>query len=155
MEIGKGWTFEHTIECCVSSDFAWKFWTNVENWVIDADVESVELRGGFTAGAHGITHSKSSGRIEWYLRELSPPRRAVIEFPAPGAVARFVWTFEDVHGRARITQRVSFTGEQASKYVDKAGHALQAGIPAGMRKLCEAMENAAQKPENRTPIGPL
>ena len=46
MEIGKEWTFEHTIECFVSSDFAWKFWTNVENWAVDADLESVELRGG-------------------------------------------------------------------------------------------------------------
>ena len=32
MEIGKEWTFEHTIECSVSSDFAWKVWTIVENW---------------------------------------------------------------------------------------------------------------------------
>jgi hypothetical protein len=148
MEIGKEWTFEHTIECSVSSDFAWKFWTKVENWVVDADLESVELRGGFTAGAHGITHSKSSGRIEWYLKEVSPPRRAVMEVPAPGAVAKFVWTFEDVRGRARITQRASLSGEQASKYVDTVGRALQAGIPAGMRKLCEAMEIAAQKPAN-------
>jgi hypothetical protein len=47
MEIGKEWTFEHTIECSASSDFAWKVWTNVENWAVDADLESVELRGGF------------------------------------------------------------------------------------------------------------
>jgi hypothetical protein len=71
-----------------------------------------------------------------------------MEFPAPRAVAKFIWTFEDVHGRARITQRASLTGEQASKYVDNVGRALQAGIPAGMRKLCEAMEIAAQKPAN-------
>ena len=114
----------------------------------DADLESVELRGGFTPGAHGITHSKSSGRIEWYLKEVSPPSRAVMEVPAPGAVAKFVWTFEDVCGRARITQRASLSGEQASKYVGNVGRALQAGIPAGMRKLCEAMEIAAQKPVN-------
>ena len=47
MEIGKEWTFEHTIECSVSIDFACEFWTNVENWAVDADLESVELRGGF------------------------------------------------------------------------------------------------------------
>jgi len=50
MEIGKEWTFEHTIECSVSSDFAWKFWTKVENWVVDADLESVELRVGSPLG---------------------------------------------------------------------------------------------------------
>jgi hypothetical protein len=24
--------FEHTIECQVGRDFAWKFWTNLDNW---------------------------------------------------------------------------------------------------------------------------
>jgi hypothetical protein len=38
-----------------------------------------------------------------------------MEVPAPGAVAKFVWTFEEVRGRARTTQRASLSGEQASK----------------------------------------
>src|SRR5207249_6598958 len=58
-----------------------------------------------------LTHSKSSGRIDWRVTEVVQPRKAVLEFPAPGFVAKFAWTFEDVSGRTRITQRVSLSGE--------------------------------------------
>jgi hypothetical protein len=36
------WTFEYTIDCAVSAEFAWNFWTQVSNWKLDADVESIE-----------------------------------------------------------------------------------------------------------------
>jgi hypothetical protein len=138
------WIFEHTIECGVSVQFAWNFWTNVSNWKLDTDVDSIELQGEFAVGSRGVTNSKSSGRIEWQITELVQERRVVLEFPAPGAVARFVWTFEGVDGRARITQRASLCGEQMAKYAESIGPALQLGIPEGMRKLCEAMEAAAR-----------
>lgn len=143
IEMNPEWTFEHTIESSVSSEFAWDFWTNVGNWVLDADIDSVEIQGAFVAGARGVTQSKSSGRIEWRVEELQPGR-AVLEFPAPGVVARFIWTFEDAQGRTRITQRVSLAGEDVSAYVDTICRGLRAGIPVGMRKLCEAMEAAAR-----------
>jgi len=143
--ISEKWAFEHTVQCGVSAEFAWKFWTDVENWKLDSDVVSVELEGPFVGGARGATLTKSSGRLEWHVAELGP-RRAVLEFPAPGAVARFVYSFEDVDDgrRTRITQRVSLSGEKASMYVDTIGRALEMGIPEGMRKLCGAMEAAAR-----------
>ena len=140
----QGWVFEHTIECRVPVEFAWAFWTNVKNWELDADVDSIELQGEFAAGSRGFTNSKSSGRIEWQIMELVGQQRAVIAFPAPGAVARFTWTFEGVQGRTRITQRASLCGEQMAKYADSIGPSLKVGIPEGMRKLCEAMEAAAR-----------
>ena len=138
------WVFEHTIECRVSVQFAWNFWTNVRNWKLDADVDSIEIQGEFAAGTRGVTYSKSSGKIDWHITELVPQRRAVLEIPAPGAVARFAWTFEGVEGRARITQRASLCGERMATYAESIGPALQMGIPEGMRKLCEAMETAAR-----------
>ena len=138
------WVFEHTIECGVSVQFAWNFWTNVSNWTLDADVDSIEFQGEFAVGSRGVTNSKSSGRIEWQITELVPQRRVVLEFPALGAVARFAWTFEGVEGRARITQRASLCGEQAATYVESIVPALRAGIPEGMRKLCDAMEAATR-----------
>jgi len=138
------WAFEHTIECAVSVHFAWNFWTNVRNWKLDADVGSIELQGEFAVGSRGVTNSRSSGRIEWHITELIPQIRAVLEFPAPGAVARFAWTFEEAEGRVRITQQASLYGEQATTYVESIGAALRTGIPDGMRKLCEAMEAASR-----------
>jgi hypothetical protein len=137
------WTFEHSIDCGVTAGFAWNFWTNVSNWALDPDVESIEIDGPFAAGTQGFTNSKSSGRVEWRIVEAQTGR-AVIEFPLSGAVGRFVWTFEDTGERARITQRCTLAGEQAESYAKAVGPSLEAGIPAGMRKLCETMENAAR-----------
>ncbi len=135
------WTFEYSVECGVPLDFAWKFWTTVENWKLDADVISVEIDGPFGAGASGMTVSKSNGPIQWRVAEVVPGR-AVIEFPLPGAVGRFVWTFEDLGGRTRMTQHCSLEGEQAEGFAKAVGPSLEAGIPAGMQKLSGTMEFA-------------
>lgn len=143
LQAGPAWKFEHSIDCAVSPEFAWKFWTNVSNWVLDADVDSIEIDGPFSAGARGFTNSKSSGRVDWRLAEVQPGR-AVIEFPLPGAIGRFVWTFEDIDGRNRITQHCTLEGEQADTFAKAVGPSLETGIPAGMRKLCETMESVAR-----------
>jgi hypothetical protein len=141
--VSKGWSFEHTAECAVSADFAWRFWTDVTNWALDADIESVEIDGPFVAGAQGITSSKSSGRIPWRVAECGG-MKAVVEFTAPGAIGRFAWSFDDVAGSARITQRASLEGERAGDYAETIGRSLEAGIPPGMAKLCRTMESAAR-----------
>ena len=137
------WTFEHSIDCGVTAEFAWTFWTNVSNWTLDADVESVEIDGPFVAGALGFTKSKRSGLVEWRITEAQTGR-AVIEFPLQGAVGRFVWTFEDRGSYTRITQRCRLDGAQAGPYAKSAGPSLEAGIPVGTRKLCATMELAAR-----------
>jgi hypothetical protein len=113
----------------------------LDNWSLDADVDSVELYRPSAAGSRGVTQSKSSGRIEWRIAEIQPGR-AVLEFPAPGALAIFMLTFEQLDGRTRITQRVSLSGEQAHQYATSIGISLETGIPAGMFKLCQAIEAA-------------
>jgi hypothetical protein len=136
------WSFEHSVECDAASEFAWAYWTDVENWKLDADVESIEIDGTFTAGTRGRTHSKSSGVLEWRIAEAADGR-AVIEFPLEGAVGRFYWTFIDAGGRSRITQRCVLEGERAASYAAAVAQALEAGIPAGMRKLADTIEAAA------------
>jgi hypothetical protein len=137
------WTFEHSIDCAASVPFAWRFWTDVRNWRLDADVESIEMDGPFATGAHGVTNSKSSGRIEWRIAEAQDGR-AVIETPLPGAVSRFIWRFEETPGGCRITQRWTLSGERARVYASEFGSMMEAGIPQGMAKLCTTIENAAR-----------
>ena len=137
------WSFEHSIECPVPRAFAWQFWTHVDVSKLDADVESVELNGPFAAGSRGVTITRSSGRVEWRIAEAQPEIEAVIEFPGPGAIGRFRWTFEDLGGGTRITQRVNIEGEAALPGVNAIARSLEEGIPAGMRKLCQAMAEAA------------
>jgi len=137
----ESWTFEHSVDCSVPKEFAWSFWTDVRNWALDADVESIDLDGPFVAGMRGVTQSKRIGKVEWRIADVQPGE-ATIEFPAPGATARFHWSFAGTENGVRITQRVSFQGEKAAHYAETFGPELAAGIPSGMRKLCEAVEAA-------------
>src|SRR4051794_17283764 len=139
------WAFEHSIDCGVTAAFAWSFWTSVSNWTLDVDVESVEIDGPFAAGAQGFTNSRSSGRVPWRIVQADAGR-AVIEIPAPGAVARITWTFEGAGGSARITQRWTLQGEQAESLAKAFAPGLETGIPAGMTNLCAAMERASRVP---------
>jgi hypothetical protein len=136
------WRFQFSVDCAVSPEFAWQYWTTVENWALDLDVESISLDGPFAAGAHGVTMSKSAGRIIWRIADVQPGK-AILEFPAPGAIATFTWTFTDLGNCTRITQQASLAGPEATKYIDSFCPSLEQGIPEGMRKLCEAMQAAA------------
>ena len=60
---------------------------------------------------------------------------------------RFEWTFEKAAPGTRITQRCTLEGDRASVYAKDVGPTLEAGIPEGMRKLADAMEQASRKPE--------
>lgn len=137
------WVFEHSLECPVTREFAWSFWTNVSNWKLDADVESVELYGPFAAGSHGVTVTRSSGPIKWHLTSVDPETSAVFEIPLRGATLQFSWTFEDLATRARLTQRASIAGESALPVIEAIAPSLEGGIPTGMQKLCDAMASAA------------
>jgi hypothetical protein len=138
------WRFEHSVQCQVDRGFAWGFWTEVRNWAaVDPAVEWVHLDGPFTAGTKGTTKPRGLDPTGWKLTEVQDRRGAAIEIAAPGAVLRFVWSFEDsTRGGTRITQRVTLEGERAEEYAE-AIRGLEEGIPQGMERLAEAMTNAA------------
>jgi hypothetical protein len=47
-------TFEHAVECQASTAFAWRFWTDMNNWaIVDPAVEWAKLDGPFMAGEGG------------------------------------------------------------------------------------------------------
>ena len=68
--------------------------------------------------------------------------RAIVEIPAPGAVARFYWSFDENESSTKITQRLTFEGEASSFYAETVGPGLKAGIPVGMAKLCLTITEA-------------
>jgi hypothetical protein len=138
----EAWFFEHAVECPVTGNFAWRFWTDVNNWRLDADVESVELDGSFAAGSRGATISRSGGRVEWRIASVEADKSAVIEATVAAAVLRSRWTFEESGDRTRITQRMSLAGIGAEALVNAVATAFESNIPAGMQKLCETMEHA-------------
>jgi hypothetical protein len=143
----ENWSFEHTIECAVGRAFAWRFWTDVANWpVVDSSVEAVRLDGPFVAGAKGITKPRGMPEIEWQVTEVETGSSARIEIPAPGAVLKCFWAFEDAaSGGSRITERVYMEGEKAADYVAMLGQELERGIPQAMSRLAEEMTRAARE----------
>jgi hypothetical protein len=137
--------FEHSIECQVGRDFAWKFWTNVDNWAaVDPGVEWAKLEGPFIAGTKGRTKSRGADPNEWKLAEVEEGRRAVIDITAPGAMVKFHWSFTDIAGGgALITQKVTLEGERAAEY-EEVMKLLEKEMPPGMERLVEAMVRAAR-----------
>jgi hypothetical protein len=136
-------TFEHTVECQASTAFAWRFWTDMNNWaIVDPAVEWAKLDGPFMAGAGGITKPKGSEPIEWKVAAVREGQEAIIEISLPGAVLHFTWIFDGLgNQRTRITQRVSLNADRNEDYFE-AMAGLRIGIPAGMQKLADAIAGA-------------
>ena len=138
------WKFEYSVECEAPRDFAWRFWTHVENWKLDSDVDSVQLDGPFAAGSRGATKVRNGDSVDWYIVEVRDGSHAVIELPVTGAVLRMAWTFEDsAVGGTRITQQMRLSGEQAGAYEETIGRQMEEGMPQGMRKLAAEIVKAA------------
>jgi hypothetical protein len=135
--------FEHSTECQVGRDFAWRFWTNIDNWaVVDPAVEWAKLEGPFIAGTIGRTKPREADPNEWKLAEVEEGKRAVIEWAAPGATMRFHWSFADLPGGGvRMTQKITLEGERAAEY-EEGMKLLEKGVPFGMEKLAETMLKA-------------
>src|SRR5437763_10986220 len=102
------WNFEHTVDCPVSREFAWQFWTHVDNWNFDPSVESVALDGPFAAGTRGTTKPRGLDPINWQVVDVQDGHSAIIEIDLPGAVVTFRWQFAELPNAAtRITQQVT------------------------------------------------
>jgi len=71
----RAWTFEHSIDCRVSAEFAWAFWTNVRNWALDADVESIEIDGPFAAVRGESQTARVPDASNGYSPKFSPEVR--------------------------------------------------------------------------------
>lgn len=145
--MSKVWSFTHYVECPASREFAWRFWSDVRNWVaVDPALESAELDGPFATGTTGTTKPRGQDPVHWRLVEVLDRSSAVIELAAPGAVLRFHWKFEDsAAGGIRLTQHVSIEGPRADEYSTTVGPEMEKGIPQGMQRLSAAIAKAAME----------
>ena len=133
------------MECKADRNFAWQFWTDVSNWpVVDSSVESATLDGPFRSGANVITRPRGGEPIHGRIEDVRDGSSAVVIIPVPGAALRCAWKFEDTGIRAtRITQRAAIEGEKAQDYVHTVVPELEKGIPQGMRRLADTIEQFA------------
>src|SRR5262249_60570362 len=114
--------FEHSVECPVSRDFAWRFWTDVANWTHDISVESVTIDGPFAAGAKGVTKPRGGDPVEWRLVEVQDRSAALIEIALSGATIRFHWRYEGAAGGGGgVTPRGALASGRAAEFAGRDG----------------------------------
>jgi hypothetical protein len=107
-------------------------------------VESAGLDGPFQSGARITTKPYGADAIKGQLEEVHDARSAVVVIPVPGAALRCRWKFEDSGTRTiRITQQATIAGEKAPDYVSTVAPNLEKGIPQGMQRLAETIEQQA------------
>jgi hypothetical protein len=139
------WEMSHSVETDAPPDAAWKYWTNIANW-IDPPAE-FELDGPFVVGARGITRMPGQSPLHWFIREMHPPEKATIETKLAGALLSFEWRFVGLaDGRTHLTQRLELQGENAAFYVPLLDSIFRRTLPEGMKKIADRMAMAAMNP---------
>ena len=135
------WEITHSVDAGVTPAFAWTYMTNVANW--DDPPASFELAGPFAAGSSGTTRVPGQEPRHWRLREVNPPASYILEMPLDRAAISFEWRFEArPDGKARLTQHIVLSGENAAVYVEQMRQVFSATLEPGMTRIAAAMERA-------------
>jgi hypothetical protein len=132
---------EHSVEVEVSPSFAWNWRTDITTW--DDPPAQFQLDGPFASGTWGTTLLPEQKPLRWQVRDVRPGAAFNIEVPLDGAVISFEWLFDAVSNqRTRITQRIVLWGDNASAYVNQVQEGFGANLPAGMKRIADAMARA-------------
>ena len=125
---------EHSVEMDVSLTFAWRFRTDVANWV-DPPATFV-LDGPFAAGAQGTTLAPGQEPRHWRVGEVVPERSFVVDVPLDRAIVSFEWRFEALaERRTRLSQRIVLSGPNAAAYREQTEVGFGATLALGMEKI--------------------
>ena len=140
MNTAPAWTFEHSVKCSTSCQFAWTYWTDITNW--NDPPAKFELDGPFAVGSR-LTTTLPDQTLHSVIRYVEPGYAATIEMQLPDGVLSFSWTFEDLpETRSRITQRLVLS--TASPALVAQARVLEQTVPQGMSKLIASIEEAAK-----------
>jgi 16S rRNA (guanine(966)-N(2))-methyltransferase RsmD len=142
------WQMEHSVETAADRDFAWSYMSDVRNWN-DPPAE-FHLDGPFAEGARGTTLTPGQPPLEWRLRDVRPPETYTVEAElAEGATLACTWRFEPLGpGRARLTQTMVLSGENAAAYREPIQSAFAPNLAPGMSRIATAIAERA-RPESR------
>jgi len=135
------WQIEHSVEVDASPDFAWSFWTDVNNWV-DPPARFA-LDGPFANGAKGTTVLPEQEPLRWQLRDVVPGESYVVETTLDQATLSFEWSFEPVaEVRTKLTQRIVLSGDAAEHHVDAVANGFGSTLAAGMERIAVSISAA-------------
>ena len=138
------WEFQYSVDVDASSEFAWQFWTNIDNWRKHEPGVEFEMDGPFVAGARGRTIMPGQPPLEWMIREAHPGRYWIQEASLPGASLFISMQFEALDRRTSITQRLWLDGERAGDFVD-AVRMFETTTPDGLKRIASLIERAQRE----------
>jgi hypothetical protein len=141
MTSAPAWTFEHSVQCNASHDFAWTYWTDIANW--NDPPAKFELDGPFAVGSR-LTTTLPGQTTHSVIRYVDPYHAATIEMQLSDGTLSFHWQFDDLSEmRTRITQRLVLSTASAALVAQAS--ILEQSVPEGMNKLIAAIEDASNK----------
>ena len=132
------WTFEYSIDCNTSRQFAYRYWTDIANW--NDPPARFELDGPFEVGSR-LTTTLPGQTYHSIISHVDPDRAATIEMQLSDGLLSFHWEFQDLTEiRTRITQRLILSTTNAALVAQAT--LLEQTTPGGMNKLVAAIERA-------------
>ena len=135
------WEIEHCVATDASREFAWNFMTDVRNW--DDPPARFELAGAFETGARGTTLLPEQSPTQWRVHDVKPRLSYSIVTELEGAVLSFEWRFDPISDdRAKLTQRITLSGEDASRHIEGIRAAFESTLAAGMEKIATSIAAA-------------
>ncbi|MGW2865477.1 SRPBCC family protein [Streptomyces sp. SDr-06] len=131
------WVYEHSIETDVARAAIWRLWADVENWAAwNAEIEKIELRGPFAAGAEISMTPPGQDPVELRVTEAEKDTMFVDEARFDGLVLRTIHRLVPLdHGRTRVVYRMEITGEGADDLGPRIGPDITSDWPVTMAAL--------------------
>ncbi len=138
---------EHSVDAEVSSEFAWRFRTDIANWN-DPPARFV-LDGPFAVGSRGTTLLPGQQPLHWSIQEVRPPKAFVLEMQLDKALLTFEWRFEALSERTtRMTQTIVLSGDNAAAYAEQVEAGFSPGLADGMKRIATEMATAERRSIN-------
>jgi hypothetical protein len=139
---------EYSVEAVVSPAFAWRFRTDVANW-IDSPAKFV-LDAPFEVGSCGTTLMPGQEPMHWRITEIQPGKSFVLKMQLDHATLAFVWTFEELSAhKTKLTQQIILSGDNAAAYAEQVEAGFGPNLPDGMRRIAAEMGAAEKKSVQR------
>lgn len=136
------WKYEHGIETTATPGAIWALWADVENWgTWNADIEKIELRGTFAAGALITMTPAGQDPVELLVAEAVEGEMFVDEARFAGLVLRTTHRIDPLGAdRSRVVYRMEITGEGADEVGPQIGPAITGDWPETMAALVRAAQ---------------
>ncbi|MCX4778294.1 polyketide cyclase [Streptomyces sp. NBC_01264] len=131
------WEYEHAVETTAAPEAIWALWADVENWgAWNADIEKIELRGAFAAGAEITMTPAGQDPVELLVAEAAEGEMFVDEAHFAGLVLRTTHRIDRLGPElSRVVYRMEISGESAAEAGPQIGPAVTADWPETMAAL--------------------